>query len=536
MRSVLPSLDIRSLFLFFIVLCSGCSTFQHNTPDAMFGYSDFRKPAITENIQSCYKTYAELDQAILSAKVHDAQYHRIKGFPFLKTSRFLSAQLKKMEQQSFDSEAWSEASRAWLASANELAIKSLIVEQKSLPSKHPSITQRSLLHSCGKQLTHFLHKNSHRSWPKKLVKKAPVPDHYQALKRILGLYPILSIPFKQGVKKEHVTTKERELAFNPAEKKLTTYKFENIYATPKSTQNPNRHQPTIHLNAAGIPMLNKQLTQRLINHHLPIIHLEEGEKPYNKIGRISLKHDAPYVHQESATLYYWIDYGMFQDEPTIRINYSFWFSERPKQKSYDLLSGHLDGLIWRVHTTLDGKVLAWDSIHNCGCWYRIHPAEGFYIENEKEKFFEEPIYVGKALPKNHTLHLFLQTETHHIQGIYPNQDAALPEKLNIASHYTGTLAPYHSLKILPTLSTSTNSASMLSESTSETQYKSLFNSKGITPSTQRLERFLFWPMGVRSAGAMRVAGTHAIAFIGKRHFDDPFLLDDIGLTARDPVE
>jgi len=36
---------------------------------------------------------------------------------------------------------------------------------------------------------------------------------------------------------------------------------------------------------------------------------------------------------------------------------------------------------------------------------------------------------------------------------------------------------------------------------------------------------VLWPMGVASAGAMRQWGRHATAFIGRRHFDDPWLLD-----------
>jgi hypothetical protein len=32
-------------------------------------------------------------------------------------------------------------------------------------------------------------------------------------------------------------------------------------------------------------------------------------------------------------------------------------------------------------------------------------------------------------------------------------------------------------------------------------------------------------MGVASAGAMRQWGTHATAFVGRRHFDDPYLLE-----------
>jgi hypothetical protein len=48
---------------------------------------------------------------------------------------------------------------------------------------------------------------------------------------------------------------------------------------------------------------------------------------------------------------------------------------------------------------------------------------------------------------------------------------------------------------------------------------------GLIAGTERPERFLFWPMGIASAGAMRQWGRHATAFVGRRHFDDADLLE-----------
>ena len=45
------------------------------------------------------------------------------------------------------------------------------------------------------------------------------------------------------------------------------------------------------------------------------------------------------------------------------------------------------------------------------------------------------------------------------------------------------------------------------------------------PGTERAERWLFWPMGIASAGQMRQWGRHATAFVGRRHFDEALLLD-----------
>jgi hypothetical protein len=56
---------------------------------------------------------------------------------------------------------------------------------------------------------------------------------------------------------------------------------------------------------------------------------------------------------------------------------------------------------------------------------------------------------------------------------------------------------------------------------------SLYDKDGIVDASKRTERFLLWPYGVASPGAMRQWGTHAIAFLGRRHFDDPFLLEKL---------
>ena len=55
--------------------------------------------------------------------------------------------------------------------------------------------------------------------------------------------------------------------------------------------------------------------------------------------------------------------------------------------------------------------------------------------------------------------------------------------------------------------------------------RSLFGADGIVAGSERGERFLYWPMGIASAGAMRQWGRHATAFVGRRHFDDADLLE-----------
>jgi hypothetical protein len=55
--------------------------------------------------------------------------------------------------------------------------------------------------------------------------------------------------------------------------------------------------------------------------------------------------------------------------------------------------------------------------------------------------------------------------------------------------------------------------------------RSAFGPNGIVPGSERAERFVFWPMGIDNAGAMRQWGRQATAFVGRRHFDDADLIE-----------
>lgn len=55
--------------------------------------------------------------------------------------------------------------------------------------------------------------------------------------------------------------------------------------------------------------------------------------------------------------------------------------------------------------------------------------------------------------------------------------------------------------------------------------RSLYDHRRIVVGTEWRERFLLWPMGVPAPDAMHQCGTHATTFIGRRHFDDPHLIN-----------
>ncbi len=54
---------------------------------------------------------------------------------------------------------------------------------------------------------------------------------------------------------------------------------------------------------------------------------------------------------------------------------------------------------------------------------------------------------------------------------------------------------------------------------------SAFGPRGLLAGGERAARFLFRPMGIESAGAMRQWGRHPTAFAGRQHFDDADLFE-----------
>jgi hypothetical protein len=183
--------------------------------------------------------------------------------------------------------------------------------------------------------------------------------------------------------------------------------------------------------------------------------------------------------------------------------YTIWFPERPSSGAADILSGRLDGVVFRVTLGIDGAPLVYDSMHPCGCYHMFFPTARVRLLPAPEPAIEWAFVPSRlpALAPAQSVVVRIASRTHYVVNV--RQDAGAP-----AAAYR--LADDNDLRALPTADRGTRSA---------------FGPDGIVPGTERGERYLFWPMGIDNAGAMRQWGTHATAFIGRRHFDDADLIE-----------
>ena len=161
----------------------------------------------------------------------------------------------------------------------------------------------------------------------------------------------------------------------------------------------------------------------------------------------------------------------------------------------------------------DLQPIVYDTIHPCGCYHLFYPTERVRARPRPipgEGPFDESMFAPQMAPTlgaGERLLLRISSRSHYLQRVIAVKEAA-------ADAVEYDLRDDNELRALPWPNESAARG-----------FRSAFGPDGLIAGSERLERFLFWPMGIASAGQMRQWGRHATAFVGRRHFDDPDLFE-----------
>lgn len=290
-------------------------------------------------------------------------------------------------------------------------------------------------------------------------------DNYVPWMRAIGLYPLTRIPVALG---------------------YTRWQKEYLAETKAWTgEDVTSWQP-----ADDAPAL--------VRKHAPVFLVKE-QSLADRIGYPEPEDGLVVIDTAKPVVTWRLTETTFKGQRAKQISYALWFPERPRRRALDLLSGSLDSVIFRVTLGADGTPILYDTIHGCG-YYHL--------------FFPVPPTQRKPMPEDNDL---------REEAFVPFQAPTLKtgERLGVritsGAHYVVGL---EALRAIGGQSYELVDASQVAQGIAH-----LYDRNGILPQSKRLERFLLWPMGIRSPGAMRAWGRHATAFVGKRHFDDHDLLD-----------
>ena len=459
-----------------------------------------RDPAI----EACDQWFTALNDETRRAGVRDGGAWLVPAFPYLRADRYTASLGAPAQQGSEAAAQWVERMRALDQDARSMEIANLppaAVDRLQAGGRESAVTRTQ---ECGRQL--MAADSSDATLAARLAGEVRVPDDYLGWRRALGLYPIVQYPFWAGVEDWHDEATEM---FNSA-RAGEAASHEVVRYSPVQTARYSRAEVAALLERApqgplGVPRFSQTELEGLFATYAPDIEVETtgdydriGALHWNRSGKLAVDSSRPVVYRKLA-------HARHGDATLVQLVYVTWFSERPKDHAFDLLGGSLDGLVWRVTLAPNGEPVLYDSIHPCGCFHMFFPTPRAAVTPSPKSMIEWAFVPAAlpAVPEEARITVQAKTRSHYLSDV--RIDGGFGET---AVRYI--FDDYDALRSLPQPDGSRRSA---------------FAPDGLVPGSQRAERFLFWPMGIPSAGAMRQWGRHATAFLGRRHFDDADLVE-----------
>jgi hypothetical protein len=470
-----------------LLLAAGCATFE----DRLAGH--LQSPSLRE----CAQWFVMLDERVDSAGVRDAQHARVAGFPYLRVDRLLASLSGRAAERPDTLVTLAGRMRA-------LDYEARRHEVDNLPDEALDRTRAEALRrteDCGMQLVaaDLLDAPGRAA----LVSAARVPDDYSTAMRAFGFYALTRIPFSSGVRRFEDEIRGG-FAADPAPAS-NRVRYAPPPGRPLSRAAVKGLLERAQSDPLGQPLISERELDALAATYAPSFDIAVAGD-YDRFGALRWRRGepAPAVDATEPVVYAQAGYARYGDAVLLQIAYTLWFPERPATSSLDILAGRLDGVVWRVTLAPDGEPVMHDSIHPCGCYHWFFPsprAKPRAAPDASEEWAFAPQVMPRLRDGERPL-VSIASATHFIERIGA---VSGPDSL---VHYG--LRRYDELRSLSRMDGSR---------------RSVFRPDGLIAGSERGERFLYWPMGIASAGAMRQWGRHATAFIGRRHFDDADLIE-----------
>ncbi|MFN8909539.1 MAG: hypothetical protein ACK5YW_09625 [Betaproteobacteria bacterium] len=451
-----------------VLLAVGCAAPAHRA--APFSARTLDADAL---VGQCARLLGAFEEAVLAAAARDGGPAPVPGHPYLRADR-AAAHL-----YGSDAPAALAAARALDAEGRALELARLPPPARAALAARAGGAPADLpaaLEGCAERLRTA--DTARGEQPRALA----VPDDYDTWKRVAGLYWLTRVPFAIGVRGYQADT----LA---------------VFRTPLERL-PVRG--TLQRFAPGEGAAPEGLDAALVRRHAPVLEVDVATSD-DRIGTLAMDAGGqPVVDVRRPAAYVRTATTQVGGRWLRQLVYTFWFPARPSSGAIDLLGGHLDGLVWRVTLDEAGEPWVYDTIHPCGCYHQFFPTPGARPRPAPQTL-DETAFVPQSLPAvgpEQRIVLRVASGSHYLQRVVVSGEspAGLPYEVRHERELRALPLPGGGVA-------------------------SLYRADGMVPGTERGERWLFWPMGVREPGAMRQWGRQATAFVGRRHFDDPCLLD-----------
>jgi len=450
--------------------------------------------------------FDELDNAVDTADVRDAFGFAVDGFPYLRANRFLESFKNQLTTEDQKQQWVSRMQQLDLVSRQKEIDNLSSAQIKELSSRLGEYFDRNTLFNRTKSYSQNLlgHDQRRPDFYATLQKAVEIPDEYSTTMRVVGLYPIASLPVAAVTHNVFEEIAEWHRLPSHELKRVGALK---VYAprhplqyTPKQIRAMLRASNS---NPLQIPDLSEPARRALLTMFAPIF-VQDAAAAYDEIGGIIWENNLAVVNPGMPTVYYYFSYARFKGTPVFQLNYVLWYSARNGPDSPWIERGRLDGLTVRISLDPEGLPFMVDIMNNCGCYHFFVPAE-----NRVQRILPLPFAIDAFVPRwlpasfpQARLSVRIKSGWHQVNHI---------GTMDILPDYVPyRLVPYEQLERLPR---------------DGQRFESIFDSDGIVKNTGRIEPLIFFPMGIPEVGSMRQRGHHAVKFVGREHFDDPNIFD-----------
>ena len=492
MRIKFYTISIAIILVIFVQGCASRASYRFAT--------DSQRPS------ESLRFFSELDTAVYQSGVRNGAYFQVSGFPYLRANRFLVSLKERLENDAQKNQ--------WVELMQQLDIAARSAEIQNLPESEVQrladafglvsdrkILQKEVVFYSNKLRAHDQRRPDFYEVLKVTVQNS---DEYSTLMRIIGLYPLASIPVAIVTHRVYEEIAEwHEQPYDELEPlgALTAYgpagaldfTGQEVWTImQQSKQNPLR-----------IPLPSNADQKRLLAVFAPVI-IQDLAEDYDKIGAVVWADKKPGVDPDMPKAYYYFSHAFLKNEPVLQINFVIWYSARGGPNSPRIEHGNMDGLTVRVSLNDNGIPFMVDIMNNCGCYHLFVPRKEMV-----QRILPSPMAIDAFVPAwlpigfpQQRLTIRVVSGWHQVEHI---ESRRMPSDFKPYN-----LVPYDQLEML---------------AKDGANRESIFNSKGIGKFTHRVESDIFIPMGVPQVGRMRQRGHHAIKFVGRAHFDDPYLFD-----------
>ncbi|MDB5978178.1 MAG: hypothetical protein JWR07_4938 [Nevskia sp.] len=464
------------------MLCAALASCAHTQQTELTGW--FR------DFNSCRDEYAAMDARVAAAGVGDAAYYHVPGYPYLRTNRVLASFRNEVEGVN--------QVGGWIRQMRELDQEAREYEYINLGMtiKEAAI-QRFRFLNCGRALASVdLDEPAGYAHLLSVVQPA---DEYSTLARTIGLYP-LAVPLMRSQLSAKREADMRELTLPvdelSASAPLWLWSVKPVEDLGLLSNAYARAVP----DELGMPGLVDSEWRALAEYYAPRLWIEtadDGDWP----AAPQLTPGGPAADPAQPLVNYQINFTRFHGAGLVQISYFVWFKGTKAAGA----AGALDGFIWRVTLDTRGQALVYESLHQSGSDHRWFPAQPLALRGASA-YWEEPPLVIPGLAPTRFATLRLAAGTHALQHV------TAPEQAQGASPRQYELRRYEDLFTLPYPDGGT---------------RSLFDPDGRVKDTYSPDPLGWIGSGLRQPGVLRQYGHHAIAHIGRSHFDDAFLLETV---------